>query len=173
VRRTDHGAEPATAAALIKCAQFGDDGRNSDPKIGFSVNQLARAGFAITLTNPVGLYMVDFDDGGWQFADGTPATGFLTVVRGKKGKAIRAVFELPAALKAKGLTVSDIRIGGTPITFGGQIAEHVTMGIEGAACRQGTIKTGLVPCGEVVPEQAVQPVGMVHANTPKILKRLL
>jgi hypothetical protein len=47
------------------------------------------------------------------------------------------------------------------------------MGIEGAACRQGTIKTGLVPCGEVVPEQAVQPVGMVHANTPKILKRLL
>jgi hypothetical protein len=172
VRRSDHGAEPANAAALIKCAEFGDGRRNSDPKIGFSVNQLARAKFAITLTDPVGLYMVDFDDSGWQFGDGTPATGFFSVVRGRPGKAIRAVFELPAALKARGLTVSDIRIGGTPIGFGGQIAEHITMGIEGAACRQGSIANKLVPCGDVVPEEASHAAAMFHAKAPRVLKRL-
>jgi len=172
VRRNSSGHEPATAPDLIQCAQFGDARRNSDPKIGFSVNQLARGGFAITLTDPVGLYMVDFDDAGWRFADGTPATGFYTIVRGKPGSAIRAVFELPAALKAKGLTVSDIRIGGTPINFGGQIAEHITMGIEGAACRQGSINNGLIPCGEVVPEQVSHVAAAFHPNAPRIRKRL-
>lgn len=173
VRRNSNGQEPANAAALIQCANFGDFRRNSDPKIGFSINQLARSGFAITLTDPVGLYMVDFDDTGWQFSNGTPATGFFRIVRGTPGKAIRVVFELPPEIKAKGLTVSDIRIGGTPIEYGGQIAEHITMGIEGAACRQGSIKDDPVPCGEVVPEDVSHAAAAFHPNAPRIRKRLL
>jgi hypothetical protein len=155
LRRTSHGTEPQTPAALIKCAQYGDGSRNSDPKIGFEVNQLARAGYAITLTDPVGLYMVGFDDAGWQFADGTPAVGFMNILRGKAGKAIRARYEVPAALAAQGKTVSDIEIGGVPIQYGGQIAEHITMGIQGAACRKGTINNKPVPCGPVPEVQAM------------------
>jgi hypothetical protein len=151
VRRADAHGEPTSAEALIKCARFGELKRNSDPKIGFEINQLARAGYAVTLTDPVGLYMVGFDDAGWQFADGTPAADFMRIVRGQPGRAIRAVYELPAELKAKGLTVSDVTIGGTPITFGGQIAEHITMGIEGAACRKGTLQNSLSPCGAIPP----------------------
>ncbi len=43
--------------ALICCAQYGGPNRCSDPTIGASVNELAAQGFAITLRNPVGLYM--------------------------------------------------------------------------------------------------------------------
>jgi len=150
LRRNSGGlGEPSSASKLIACAQFGDGSRNSDPKIGFEINQLARAGYMITLTDPVGLYMVDFNDSGWKFSDGTPATGFMKFVRGPQGKAIRAVFELPAALKAAGKTVSDIQIGTTSIAYGGQIAEHITMGIEGAVCQAGSVNNKLVPCGTV------------------------
>jgi hypothetical protein len=108
--------------------------------------------------------MVGFDDAGWQFADGTIASGFMKFTRGKPGKAIRGRFELPANLKAQGRTVSDIQIGGANIEFGGQIAEHITMGIEGAACRQGSLKNKLVPCGEVVLELAAAAVTALAAK---------
>jgi len=150
LRRNSAGnGEPTSPSALITCAKFGDARRNSDPKIGYEVNQLARAGYMITLTDPVGLYMIDFSDAGWTFSDGSPATGFMKIVRGRQGKAIRAVYELSDTLKAAGKTVSDILIGGVPISFGGQIAEHITMGIEGAACLPGSVANKLVPCGPV------------------------
>ena len=47
--------------ALIRCAQYGAPGRASDPHIGAEVNALARQGFAITLQNPVGLYIDGLD----------------------------------------------------------------------------------------------------------------
>ncbi len=150
VRRRRNGAEPATAAALIACAGFGDGARNSDPKIGFDVNSLARQGFMVTLTNPVGLYMVGFNDAGWKFADGVSARGLLKILRGAPGRAVRATFELTPALKQQGRTVSDVLIGGVPIAFGGQIAERITMGIQGAACRPGSVNNGLVACAPLL-----------------------
>src|SRR5436305_12233055 len=116
--------------------------------------------------------MVGFDDAGWQFADGAPASGFMKFVRGKPGKAIRARFELPVNLKAQGRTVSDIQIGGANIAFGGQIAEHITMGIEGTACRQGSLNNKLVLCGEVVPEHAAA-VAALAVAAPRPRRRLL
>jgi hypothetical protein len=47
---------------------------------------------------------------------------------------LRGVFQVPAS---KGYTVSDIKIGGVPIQFGGQIAEHILMSLTGVACRIG------------------------------------
>jgi hypothetical protein len=38
----------------------------------------------------------------------------------------------------KGYTVGDIRIGGLPIQYGGQIAENITVKLTGIACRQGS-----------------------------------
>ncbi|WP_323073701.1 hypothetical protein [Mycetohabitans endofungorum] len=149
VRRDNGSGEPTSPATLIQCAQFGDGDRNSDPAIGYKINQKARDGYLITLTDPVGLYMIDFDDRGWNFADGTSASGFMTIIRGRPGRAIRAIYELPSALKAQGRTISDIQIGGVPIEYGGQIAEHVTMGIEGAACLKDSVHNSLVPCSPI------------------------
>ncbi len=164
VRRKDPATEPPSAATLINCADFGDGRRNSDPKIGFEINQLARAGLAITLADPVGLYMVAFDDAGWQMSGGRPASGFMKIVRGQAGQAIRATYELPAPLKAQGLTVSDVTIGGTPIAFGGQIAEHITMGIKGVAATGG-FKNGLIPCHDT-PQVPQAPAALLDSSVP-------
>ncbi len=44
------------------------------------------------------------------------------------GAALRVVYEVPATA---GYVVGDIRIGGRPIEFGGQLAEHVMVGAHG------------------------------------------
>lgn len=120
--------------ALICCAGYGVPGRASDPTIGGNVNALARQGDSITLANPVGLYIDSLNTTGWVTPDGTAASSFWTIVRGAPGSALRAVFQVPAS---KGYTVSDIKIGGVAIQFGGQIAEHILMKLTGVACRIG------------------------------------
>jgi hypothetical protein len=54
VQRTIGNTDPQ---ALICCAQYGQPGRNSDPHIGQSTNQVVAMGNQITLTNPPGLYI--------------------------------------------------------------------------------------------------------------------
>jgi hypothetical protein len=44
--------------------------------------------------------------------------------------AVRLEYEVPAS---EGFVVGDIRIGGRPIEFGGQLAEHVTVMAAGIA----------------------------------------
>src|SRR5437899_2533976 len=95
---------------------------------------LARQGASITLQNPVALYIDRVNTVGWTTPDNTAASSFWSVVRGVPGMCLRAVFEVPVS---KGYTVSDIRIGGQPILFGGQIAEHITMKLTGIGCRVG------------------------------------
>jgi hypothetical protein len=136
LRRTN-GQEITNPNTLICCSGYGDRFRASDPHIGDEVNKLARQGYAITLSNPVGLYIDSdsLDTNGWTTPDGTPAKQFWTPVRGAGKMTVRAVFEVPAA---KGFTVSDIKIGGVSIEFGGQIAEHITVMLTGIACRKGS-----------------------------------
>ena len=120
--------------SLVCCAGYGVPGRASDPTIGGDVNALARQGASITLANPVGLYIDSLNTTGWVTPDGTPAASFWTIVRGAPGSGLRAVFQVPAS---KGYTISDIKIGGVAINFGGQIAEHILMKLTGVACRIG------------------------------------
>ena len=75
VRRTKLGAELTQAIPLITCARYGNEDRNSDPKIGIEVNALARAKRMVTLANPVGLYMAAFDGAGITL-NGHPAGDF-------------------------------------------------------------------------------------------------
>jgi hypothetical protein len=127
------------ADELIRCAGYGVPERASDPRIGADVNALAREGYAITLANPVGLYMEGLDTQGWERPDGRPVGDYLRVVRGTRRYAVRAVYEVPARERADGrpFVVGDISIGGRPIEFGGQVAEFVTMRLTGVACRKG------------------------------------
>jgi subtilisin family serine protease len=115
---------------LLECDPFGEPSRGSDPSIGAAVNQFARENRFITLQNPVGLYMTALDTSGWKTPDGTDAQEFFHVINGtadkdsSKSMIVRAEYSVPAS---KGYTVSDIKIGGIPIAYGGHIAQHLEM----------------------------------------------
>lgn len=143
VLRAKNGVLLTDDDELIRCAEYGVADRASDPHIGGDVNALARKGAAITLVNPVGLYMDNLDTGGWKKPNGSPVGNYWKVLRGTQDMAVRAVYEVPAQ---EGFTVSDIRIAGEPINFGGQIAEHITMKLTGIACRIGQSHNQPVGC---------------------------
>ena len=148
ILRERNGQLLTDADDLIRCAKYGEPGRASDPTIGADVNALAREGYSITLRNPVGLYIDGLNTDGFTKPDGTPITeDYWKIVRGTQDMGVRAVFEVPPQ---EGLTVSDILIGGEPIEFGGQIAEHTTMKLTGVACRKGQIHNKAQGCEEEV-----------------------
>jgi hypothetical protein len=147
-RRRPNGVEHTSALPLIRCAEFGAEDRNSDPNIGIAVNGLARERRMITLANPVGLYIGAFDGAGLTL-DGQPAGGFFKVVRGAPPLGLRAVFELPPAAAAAGKTVSDVKSGSTPIEFGGQLAQRVTMHLVGIASVAQEVNNTPVRCGAI------------------------
>jgi hypothetical protein len=84
---------------------------------------LGRCGFDITVHDPVGLYIDGWDDSGWTKPDGTPVGDYWRITRGRRGAALRVEYEVPPE---EGFVVGDIRIGGRPVTNGGQLAEHMT-----------------------------------------------
>ena len=143
ILRQVNGQLLTDADELIQCAKYGQPGRASDPHIGADVNELARNGFAITLLNPVGLYIDSLDTTGWVTPNGKAASQFWKSIRGKLGMTVRAVFEVPAG---EGYTVSDIKIGGTNIEFGGQIAEFIDVKLTGVACREGQFHNQAFGC---------------------------
>jgi hypothetical protein len=158
VRRKDAaGHEIVSAIALTNCSQFGDAARNSDPAIGSAVNGLARQGRMITLADPVGLYIDSLDDSAFRLPDGSPTTGWFKLLRGSAGHTVRAVFEPPAG---SAFTVSDVKIGGVPIAFGGQIAQHITMKLIGVASVATTVHNAPVACQGAAHHAAAAGVGV-------------
>jgi hypothetical protein len=132
---------------LVCCAAYGGSARSSDPTIGGSVNALARLGFWITLRNPVGLYMNDLNTEGWTKPNGEAIDPdeYFHVLRGDKSKGMieRAVLAVP---EQEGFTVSDIRIGGVPIRYGGQVSEKLNIKLVGIAQVPGAFHNVPIPC---------------------------
>ena len=137
VRRDGSGQIITDNDALLAVAAWGSPFRASDPAIGGHLNVLTRLGLNVSLRDPIGLYMDSLNTTGFETPDGTPAERFFTVVRGQDGSGgrepmiLRAVFTVP---EEYGYTVGDIRIGGVPIQYGGQIAEHLLMKLTAMAC---------------------------------------
>ena len=104
-----------------------------DPRVAMDIGAISRKGLSVTLRDPIGLYITGFDDTGWTKPDGSPVGNYWTITRGAVGQILRLEYEVPAG---EGFVVGDIRIGGRPIEFGGQIAEHVTCAIGGVAGRR-------------------------------------
>ena len=150
---------PYTAPALIDCAAYGVPYRNSDPNIGYNVNQAVKnasgAGLRMaTLTDPIGLYMQTPDFGSYATPDGADASEFWTVVRGSAPDMIlHAAFAVPAS---KGYTVSDVTIGGQPIRFASQIAQTFRMGLS-ATVQPAAQTESVLPCVETKPEAQCSP----------------
>jgi hypothetical protein len=103
---------------------------SADPRVTMDGNTLVRKNLSVTMRDPVGLYIAGWDDTGWTKPDGKPVGNYWRIVRGALGAALRVEYEVPAS---EGFVVGDIRIGGRPIEFGGQIAEHLTVTIVGIA----------------------------------------
>jgi hypothetical protein len=166
VLRRKNGQLLTDADALIECAKYGEAGRASDPRIGSKVNELARQGFAITLANPVGLYLERPNSTTWKKPDGTPVKDYFRVVRGTESAGLRAVYEVPAGETSAGqpFVVGDITIGGKKIEFGGQVAEQVTVKLTGIACRQGSFQNAPHGCVGLVPAAIVGGAGAGFAT---------
>jgi hypothetical protein len=158
---------------LICVGQFGQRYRNSDPNIGGNVNNFVTQGLVCTLADPPGLYIQMPSFSNYVTPDGTDALTFWTIKRGSKtlndqsGKPLpgnfilHAVFEVPASL---GYTVSDIKIGGTNINWGSQIAATFKMQIV-ASAYQGTKAAGYNPVGSTTPVNTfAQPLQLFYAD---------
>jgi hypothetical protein len=106
---------------------FPSQSTSADPRVTLDVRALSRKGWRVTAADPIGIYVGGWDDTGWTKPDGSPVGNYWHVVRPEGAStppALRLVYEVPAS---EGFVVGDIRIGGRPIEFGGQIAEHLTI----------------------------------------------
>lgn len=138
---------------MVCTGAYGRPYRNSDPHIGFQVNQLVKKlGVMVTLTDPVGLYLQAPDFSSYHTPDNTDASQFYTVVRGTTAvengmgydQILHAEFSVP---ENYGYTVSDIQIGNEvlgasqkpqPILYAGQIAETFHVCLAGTAVKAST-----------------------------------
>jgi hypothetical protein len=134
--RQINGAVLTGERQLIECGRYGVATRNSDPHIGAEINTLARLKADVTIANPVALYIQGLSTAGWTAPDRSDPQQYWIVTRpaGDAEHALRAVYEVPAG---KGFVVGDIAINGTPIQFGAQIADFITIKIVGQAYRLG------------------------------------
>lgn len=132
VRQNQDGSPKTGAADIIKCSQFGSPGRSSDPHIGDEVNTLARAGYLVSLGEPVALYIRDLNipAGTWETPDSADPNTFWKVLRGDSDHAVRCEFRVPPE---KSYVVGDITINGNSIQYGGQIADYVHIKLTGIA----------------------------------------
>jgi hypothetical protein len=106
---------------------------SADARFSLDIGVLQRRGLSVTVREPLGLYMIDWDDTGWTRPDGTPVGDYWRVVRGSDSAALRLEYEVPSQ---EGFVVGDIRIGGRAIRYGGQLAEHITVMAAGLAGRR-------------------------------------
>lgn len=123
VLRSRDGTPVTEKKDLVRCGGLGGPLRNSDPQIAEAVNSLVRAGAAVSVADPAGLYIDEFLSAGLQTPDGADAAEFWTpAARGDGEHTMRATFAVPAE---RGYSVSDITSSGKPIRFGGQLADRV------------------------------------------------
>lgn len=151
---------------LICVALFGGANRCSDPTIGSAVNELASLGAYVTLRDPIGLAMHHLNLTGLAGPAGQPVDpSFFRVVRGDQSAYLieRAVFEVPAS---EGYTVSDITIGGVPITRGGQLAERMVVNIVGRASGLSSFDITPVAASSVGCQDDLQPNYLFYRSQP-------
>jgi hypothetical protein len=131
------GAAVATNPNLTCCQGIGEINRSSDPNIAATVNAAVLQGNYVTLANPVGLYMLDFDATAFTLPDGSPIATFVGTYLTKLRKSVDSSMTLRASLKVpdgvmfqgRQMLVSDLLCNRKAIQFGGQVAATITMGL--------------------------------------------
>ncbi len=123
------GRPEVRAEAIGQAMQLGESRRNSDMAIIGCVNALARQGRLLALASPLGVYIDHVDLAGWTVPGGIAAEDCVRVVRGGGRSMMRVVVEVPSDK----FDLSDVTIGGTPLRYGGQIAECITVRLRALA----------------------------------------
>ncbi len=160
LRKDANGTLLTDAQALIKCAEYGVATRASDPHIGDLVNGLARQGYVLALKDPVGLYMSRPNLDGFTTPDGAVVTqDWFQITRGNEKYPVRASFQAPKGGKH---VVGDIKIGGIPLAWGGQVAKVMQMSLTGVAYGKGTIDDPSFRCGPASSAAAITAVSRVR-----------
>lgn len=130
VVRSRAGRPVSDPDELICCSGYGDPNRSSDPTIGATVNELARAGHAIALADPIGLYMSELDLDAFLGPGDADVSDAWVVDRGAGNRILRAHF---GRSQRAGADVESILAQGRAIRFGGQIADAIQMVLVGEA----------------------------------------
>lgn len=128
----DYGSpdEFSDAEAFMTCAAIGGIRRNSDPNIARDANLAVATGLAITIADPVGLYISEFVSSGITH-NGTDVTADVVAgVRGSRGGSRQRVvrFELRAPQDGT-FTLDECFFDGQPITSGGPFARTTSISI--------------------------------------------
>lgn len=175
----------ANADSLIKCAQYGNAGRNSDPQIGYNVNLLAMQGNVITCNNPIGLYMQDVQTTGWYNSHKKESIPYETLIkllnfsRGHKSPGyLKITVSIPDDLKDQFPNgFADILIDGDVLVYGGQIAKKITMQLTATYGKlpgtvKGPIEACIPPDGTTDEAKTVNaPANTLSNNCPRKLRR--
>lgn len=145
---------------------------HADPTIVANINRMAREGRAITVGDPIGVYIIDVDTSGWKTPDGSDPRSLLTFSRGAPPMHLRVAPPPGAAFR-----LSEVTIGGEPIRFGAQIAERTIVGITMMVGPPGefTFTTGIT-CGAGAFDLAMADVaafadGAAPSETNQIVQR--
>ena len=102
-----------------------------DPRVNYDVHMLVRKGLYVTFREPIGIYIIDWNNHGITQPNGKPAPpSWWKIRRGKPGMVLRLDYEVP---ESAGFLVGDLMIGGQKIEYGGQLAEHISVGLAGVA----------------------------------------
>jgi hypothetical protein len=184
--REQDGQPVSDPDKLIRCSRYGQPGRNSDPHIGASVNNIiASGGLVVSLQDPVGLYLQtpDFSSYLLPFDPNLPADADVSecwqILRGRARGAgedcdfiLHARFCLPERWIKAGVsfTVSDIQIGGNPIQFGAQITQTFQVALRGLALPTTLPAEPRQPCRgpnpvAIAAPQLVQDLNLFDAQT--------
>ncbi|KVT31712.1 hypothetical protein WK51_26365 [Burkholderia ubonensis] len=144
LRKNPDGSLKAEAQDLINCARYGVAGRASDPHIGDLINGLARAGYLLSIKDPVGLYMSRPNLIGCTTPDGNAIDqAWFSVTRGSEDHILRGVFTAPPG---SAFVAGDVSIAGVALAYGGQIAKLIQVGLTGVAYGKGSISNPAFPC---------------------------
>jgi hypothetical protein len=158
IRKDSDGNIITDSDKLIKCSQYGNPGRDSDPQIGSSINKLARGGNSISISDPVGIYIHSFATSTLQLDQkGTGGNdlvaipdGTFTFTRGdiSKNQGLRLKVKIPDGITGTGsknngkqLTVSDIYDTGSQkhIMYAAQLADYIKMTVAGVTISSSTV----------------------------------
>lgn len=163
IRKGKDGKIITDKTKLTNCSGYGQPSRNSDPTIGDGVNSLARNGIAVSIANPVAIYIHSFNTANFQLdVQGTGEnmidvpTGTFRWQRGNiaKNMGLRLQVKIPDGVvgtgpgnKGQQLTVSDIvdTSNNQNILYGAQFADYITMTVKGVGISGGQPAAPL-PC---------------------------
>ncbi|KAL2827347.1 hypothetical protein BDW59DRAFT_160313 [Aspergillus cavernicola] len=163
VLRKDSNNKPVTTPdQLIRCSEYGDPDRNSDPHIGSAINGLARERRVISIADPVGLYIHNFQEsifkldyngreGDEQDLRDLPE-GTITWLRGDKDKKQGLHLHIEVPRGTVGNSNQELAVGDIwdtererYIQYGAQFADYIKMGVTGVVTKE-TVTVEPQPC---------------------------